>query len=62
MQAATLVGAKIGARPRSRFVRRLRVLIVRWLRARLREESPVIDPIGPAVPSRSGFQIRRGSL
>lgn len=48
-----------GSRPlRLRFYRRLRVIVIRWLRARLREESPVIDEIRPCVEDRSGFRIR----
>ena len=39
---------RLGLRPvRLRFVRLLRVVLVRWLRARLREESPVIDQPAP---------------
>jgi hypothetical protein len=39
---------------RLRFVRS----VIRYFRARLREESPVIDRIEPAVADRSGFSIR----
>lgn len=45
---------------RARFVRRLRVVLVRWLRARLLEESPVIDSLAP-VEDRAGYRIRRRS-
>jgi len=45
----------IWSRPiRLRFVRAL----VRWFRARLREESPVLDVVEPVVRDRSGFRIR----
>jgi hypothetical protein len=37
---------------RVRFVRRLRVALVRWFRARLREESPVIDRAAPRARLR----------
>ncbi len=46
---------------RLRFVRQLRVRLIRYLRARLREESPVIDRIGPEVRPLSGFHIRKGA-
>jgi hypothetical protein len=37
---------------------RLRAALVRYLRARMREESPVIDRVGPEVKPSSGFHIR----
>lgn len=44
-----------GSRPaRLRFVR----ACLRWLRARLREESPVVDRVEPDVADRSGFRVR----
>jgi hypothetical protein len=39
-------------------LRRLRVAIVRFLRARLREESPVVDRLVPENRDRFGFTIR----
>jgi len=42
-----------GSRPvRLRFVRKLRAIFVRWLAARLREESPVIDQAAPRARLR----------
>jgi len=42
----------VRSRPiRLRFVR----ILIRWLRARLREESPVIDRIAPDVEDRTGL-------
>ena len=38
-----------------RFVRRLRVVILRFVRRSLREESPLIDRLAPDVEDRSGF-------
>ena len=39
-------------------LRALRVVIARFLRARLREESPVIDRLMPENRDRFGFSIR----
>jgi hypothetical protein len=36
-------------------LRIVRVILLRWLRARLREESPIIDRIAPDVEDRSGL-------
>jgi len=43
---------------RLRLVRRLRVALVRFLRTRLREPSPVLDPITPEGRDRFGFSVR----
>jgi hypothetical protein len=43
---------------RLRLVRKLRASLTRYLRARLREESPVLDRIGREVRPLSGFHIR----
>ncbi len=45
---------------RLRTWRRLRIVIARFLRARLREESPVIDPLVPEGRDRFGLSIRKG--
>ena len=44
---------------RLRFIRRLRVALVRFLRDRLREPSPVIDRITPEGRDRFGFSVIR---
>ncbi len=42
---------------RLRTLRRLRIAIVRFLRARMREESPVVDRLVPEDQDRFGFTI-----
>ncbi len=42
---------------RLRTLLRLRIVIVRFLRARLREESPVVDRLVPEAQDRFGFTI-----
>ena len=50
---------RLGPRPVGlRFVRRLRVVLVRWLRARLREESPVLDQAAPRSRIRPPVEDR----
>ena len=50
---------RVRLRPiRLRFVRRLRIALLHWLRARMREESPVVNRVSPVVSDRSGFRIR----
>ena len=46
---------------RLRTLRRARIAIVRFLRARLREESPVIDRLQPENRDRFGFSIHKGA-
>ncbi len=43
---------------RLRFVRRVRVTLLRLVRAALREESPTIDPLVADRKDRVGFSIR----